>query len=175
MTDQEVVDIIDENNNVIGREPKEVCFEKGLLHRAVHILLFNSSGQLLLQKRGRKKFYPGYWTSSVSGHVASGETYEQAAAREMKEEVGVSVHVNAVCDFLGEETYSNLVERERIRLFIGTCEGPFRLQREEVADAKFFDLGDVEKRAQEGRGKFTPNLILSLTMYSKHFKRPAGW
>ena len=67
---------------MIGREPRSVVHARGLRHRAVHVLVFNSAGELFLQKRSMTKDNdPGLWDSSCSGHVDAGETYDEAAVR----------------------------------------------------------------------------------------------
>ena len=86
----EYFDVVDEHDAVVGSRPGTECVHKGLLHRAVLIFLTNPRGEVYLQKRaGHLLFYPGYWSASVTGHVSSGETYLQAAKREVKEELGI--------------------------------------------------------------------------------------
>ncbi len=167
----EYLDVIDKSNKVIGKETRRKCYEKGLLHRGIHILIFNSGGQLLLQKRSRKKkTFPGYWTSSVSGHVETGSTYEEAALRELKEEIGIKVKLKRVCDFYAEEKSNNLIDREIIRLFSGICEGPFNPNIEEVEDIKFFYIKDLEHKIKEGKEKLTPNFIKAFKEFRKKYQ-----
>jgi len=88
----EIFDVVNENDEVVGRETRSRVHQQGLRHRAVHILVFNSAGQLFLQKRSMTKdTFPGVWDSSASGHLASGEDYDSGAIRELKEEIGVSL------------------------------------------------------------------------------------
>lgn len=90
---QELFYLINENDEVIGSVTRqEAHSDKTKLHRAVSIVITNDQHQILLQKRSDKKDkYPGYWTVSASGHVEYGTSYEEAAARELKEEVGLVV------------------------------------------------------------------------------------
>jgi isopentenyldiphosphate isomerase len=84
-------DVVDEQDRVIGREPRSVVHRTGLRHRAVHVLVWDDAGRVFLQKRSmRKDSAPGAWDSSASGHVDSGETYEVCAPRELREELGWS-------------------------------------------------------------------------------------
>ena len=87
---EEIFDIVDSNDHVIGTAPRSEIHAKGLLHRAVHLWIFHPDGRLLLQKRSlTKDREPGRWTSSVSGHVNSQEDYDTAMHREIPEEIGV--------------------------------------------------------------------------------------
>lgn len=89
--DSELLDVVDEQDHPLRRATRREIHEQGLFHRAVHILVFNKHGDLLLQKRSvLKDTHPGLWDSSAAGHVDSGETYEQAAHRELAEELGIS-------------------------------------------------------------------------------------
>ena len=89
---QELLSVVDESDKVIGVEKRGIIHAKGLLHRAVHILVFNPKGEIYLQKRSmRKDSSPGKWDSSSSGHVDAGEEYLQSAVRELDEELGISV------------------------------------------------------------------------------------
>lgn len=90
---QELFYLINENDEVIGSVTRqEAHSDKSKLHRAVAIVIMNDQHQILLQKRSAKKDkYPGYWTVSASGHVEYGTSYEEAAARELKEEIGLVV------------------------------------------------------------------------------------
>jgi isopentenyl-diphosphate delta-isomerase len=112
MSDQtEIVDTVDENDVVIGRATRQEAHDRGLLHRAVHILAFDRVGKLILQKRADgKEFNPNRWTSAVSGHVTSGDTYNAAAEREVVEELQLSgpPRLNYIgkvrCDAANQET-----------------------------------------------------------------------
>ncbi len=75
---EEIFDVVDENNCVIKQLPRSEVHSLGLRHRSVHLLVFNSKGELFLQKRSMKKdCSPGTWDSSVSGHLDSGEDYDE--------------------------------------------------------------------------------------------------
>jgi isopentenyl-diphosphate delta-isomerase type 1 len=89
---EEVFDVVNERDEVIGHKPRSEVHAHGLLHRAVHILVFNSSGEVFLQKRSAEKdSEPSKWTSSACGHVDSGEDYDACAVRELREEIGLGV------------------------------------------------------------------------------------
>ncbi len=85
-----MVDIVDENDNVIGTAPRKGIHNTGKLHRAAHIFLLDSNGRMWLEKRAMHcDSYPGYYSSSVAGHISSGEDYLTGAQREAEEELGI--------------------------------------------------------------------------------------
>src|SRR6187200_1312345 len=88
---EEIFDVCDEQDPVIGTAPRSRVHAEWLLHRAVHVFVFNSRGQLLLQRRSATRDEsPLKLTSAASGHLGTGESYETAAVREMQEEIGLS-------------------------------------------------------------------------------------
>ena len=94
---EEIFDVVDSTDQVIGKAPRSQVHSIHLLHRAVHVLLFDSSGALVVQKRSATKdTYPGCYDSSASGHLNAGEDYDAAAARETQEELGVLLPVGAL-------------------------------------------------------------------------------
>ncbi len=89
--DDEIFDVVDEHNNVVRQEKRKVVHAEKLIHRAVHVFVFNKAGELLLQKRShRKDSMPERWDSSASGHLDAGEGYLTAAVRELEEELGLT-------------------------------------------------------------------------------------
>lgn len=87
---EEWFDVVNERDEVVGRETRRVVHATGLWHRAVHVLVFDREGRVFLQKRSMKKdLSPGLWDSSCSGHLDAGEDYDTAAVRELGEEIGV--------------------------------------------------------------------------------------
>src|SRR6266850_5477348 len=89
---EEIFDVVNEHDEVIGRQPRSEVHRLGLLHRAVHVLVFNAAGQVFLQKRSMSKDrQPGLWDSSSSGHLNKGEDYDACAVRELREEIGLKL------------------------------------------------------------------------------------
>src|SRR6476661_7514198 len=89
---EEIFDVVNEHDEVIGQERRSEVHRLGLQHRAVHVLVFNARGDVFLQKRSMKKdTFPGAWDSSASGHLDTGETYDACALRELREEIGLKV------------------------------------------------------------------------------------
>src|SRR6266403_4721632 len=89
---EEIFDVVNERDEVIGKRPRSEVHRLGLMHRATHVLVFNKRGQVFLQKRSVKKDrQPGLWDSSASGHVDSGENYDACVVRELQEELGLEL------------------------------------------------------------------------------------
>src|ERR1035441_8920467 len=89
---EEIFDVVNERDEVIGQEPRGEVHRLGLMHRAVHVLVFNAAGQVFLQKGSMTKDrQPGLWDSSASGHVDAGEDYDACATRELHEEIGLQL------------------------------------------------------------------------------------
>lgn len=89
---EEWFDVVDARDEVVGRATRREVHATGLWHRAVHILVFNQAGEVFLQRRSMlKDLSPGLWDSSASGHLDSGEGYDAAAVRELREEIGIAV------------------------------------------------------------------------------------
>ena len=89
---EEIFDIVNEHDEVVGQNTRREVHARGLWHRAVHVLVFNARGEVFLQKRSmRKDIAAGKWDSSASGHVDSGEAYDACAVRELREELGLDL------------------------------------------------------------------------------------
>src|ERR1043165_1399641 len=87
---EEIFDVVNERDEVIGRETRRTVHRTGLRHRAIHVFVFNARGDVFLQKRSMSKdSSPGLWDSSASGHLDSGEDYDACALRELREEIGL--------------------------------------------------------------------------------------
>ena len=97
----EIVTIVDEHNKVIGAVPRREMRAKNLPHRSTYILVFNTQGELYVQKRTMSKdVFPGYYDAAVGGVVLTGESYEQGAVRELEEEMGIrNVSLTWLFDF----------------------------------------------------------------------------
>ena len=161
----EMLDIVDRDDNIIARAEKKEAQSKHLRRRIVHVLVFNEKGEMLLQLRGKKCAYlPGYWATSAGGHVISRETYEEAAKRELKEELGIDINLK----FMGKDIYTD-INRPGLEMFLATYkttyEGPFELEKGKVDRIEFFSIKKIKQMAENG-GKFHPELLFLL---KKHF------
>lgn len=143
---EEIVEIVDRDNNSIGAVSRRIMRQQGLIHRASYILVFNRSGELFLQKRTMSKdIYPGFWDLAAGGVVLAGESYEESAKRELREELGVAgVQLRRLFDQYYED------ENNKVwgRIFACTSEGPFTLQAEEIDYGRFMSLVEIEQLHQ---------------------------
>jgi isopentenyldiphosphate isomerase len=139
---EEIFDVVNERDEVIDRKPRSLVHRLGLLHRAVHVLVFNSRGQIFLQKRSMKKDrQPGLWDSSASGHVESGEDYDACSVRELREEIGLSLSRPARRLFKIEACPET--DQEFVWVYRCESEGPFELNAEEIERGGWFAPGET--------------------------------
>jgi len=138
----ELFDVVDAEDHVLRVETRFIVHRDQLMHRAVHIFVFNAAGQLYLQRRSlTKDTAPGKWVSSCSGHVDSGEVYDDAAPRELAEEIGLTNPKNLERVF--KESPCRQTGQEFVWVYRCQSEGPFVLDAEEVMDGKWVDLDDL--------------------------------
>lgn len=129
-TDGELFDVVDENDRVIAQKTRRYVHENNLVHRAVHILVFNRHRDCLLQKRSVwKDRHPGVWDSSAAGHVDAGESYDEAARRELREELGID---DARLIHIGTLPPSEETGWERLALYMAAHSGAVRYPAAEI-------------------------------------------
>jgi len=158
---EEIFNVVDENDDIIGSQPRGTVHVNNLRHRAVHMLIFNQSGELFLQKRSIwKDRNPAKWDSSAAGHVDAGETYEIAAERELREEIGVTLRLQS----LGRLPCTEKTGWEFIEVFRGVHEGPFTLAPMEIETGAFFPLAQVRDWAARQPEDFSPVFLQCLEM-----------
>jgi len=138
---EEHLDLIDENNNVIGKASRSEVRARNLLHRGVGILVFNRRGELYVHRRTETKdIFPGMYDMLAGGAVGAGESYEEAAARELAEELGIR---GVPLRFLFSYRYEGPENRCITRIFDVCYDGPIEHQAEEVAWGRFYPLQEV--------------------------------
>jgi len=167
MKHPEMLEVIDEEGNVVGMAPRSKCHgDPSLAHRAVHIFVRNPKGDVFLQKRSMSKdIQPGKWDTSVGGHVDPGENYEQAAQRELLEELGIELETLGGPDALirkHDYTWRTELETEYIRTFEIVSEGPFHLHADEIDEGRFWSPQELREGC--GHGVFSPNLEKELSL-----------
>lgn len=149
---EEIFDVVNERDEVVGRLPRREVHRQKLRHRAVHVLVFNRRGELFLQQRSlTKDNFPGVWDSSSSGHLNSGEDYDPCTLREVREELGVEL--SAVPRRLFKLEATAETGWEFCWVYRAEHEGPFVLQESEVRGGGWFSLESVtewlERRPQD--------------------------
>lgn len=150
----EYFDVVDERDNVIKKLSRPEVHERGLWHRAIYVFVFNSKGELFIQKRSTTKdMEPGVWTCSVSGHLSSGETYKEAAKKETFEEIGVRIDPKGLFKMKYKPYHQHLW------IYKATHEGPFKLCPSEVTDGRFISMADLRTEIKENPNDFSPEFI----------------
>ncbi len=163
-TSQEEFAVVDREDRVIGHAPRATVHGNNLLHRAVHILLFNREGELFLQKRSRlKDRHPCVWDSSAAGHVDDGEEYDDCAQRELKEELGIS---DQVLQRVAKLPASEQTGQEFIWLYQGRNDGPFQLAASEIELGEFFPPELVTKWLKARPEDFAPGFAECWRVFS---------
>jgi len=162
MMAEEILEIVNEDNQVTGRAPRSRIHREQLRHRAVHIFLFNSRGELFLQKRAAQKDeFPGYYDSSAAGHVDPQESYADAAARELEEELGITAALEKIAEFAAcrENGWEFTV------LYAAVSDAPVRINIEEIEEGSFYLVDAIAERLSRDEGLFTPAFKTLFTRY----------
>jgi len=154
-TTDEFLDIVNNRDEVVGRATRREVHARKLLHRAVHILIFDSAGRVFLQKRSMAKdMAPGLWDSSCSGHVDSGESYDHAAVRELGEELGLKLSVMPKRWFSEEATVNT--GWEFVWVYHLKHEGPFVLNADEIERGEWSLPADLNQRLDDHPEEYAP-------------------
>ena len=156
---QELIDVVDENDEVVAVETRGEIHRRQLMHRAVHILVFNQRGELFLQKRSMSKDEsPGLWDSSAAGHVDSGEDYLSCASREIEEELGIVASRPFEVLFKLPPLPETGFEHSMIYQY--NYDGPLILQEEEIDDGAWITPESMDERVLEKDSELTESLVL---------------
>ena len=164
---EELLQLVDRRGNPAGTAPRRICHgNPGLIQATVHLHLFDPAGRLYLQKRAAgKDRFPGRWDTSVGGHMAPGETPEQAIRREAREELGVQLpdpDTDGGPERLEPHIYRDEVETEYVVPFCWVYNGgPPRPDAEEVEEGRFFEIEEIRRRLRERPEEFTPHFRMA--------------
>ncbi|MGV7963024.1 isopentenyl-diphosphate Delta-isomerase [Photorhabdus tasmaniensis] len=153
----EMLILVDKHDNPIGSAGKMDVHKKGMLHRAFSIFVFDSKGNLLLQKRAVNKYHSaGLWTNSCCGHPRIGETLEVAAHRRLGEEMGFDCPLKKVSSFIYHATLpNNLIEYEYDHVFIGRFDKEPIINADEVSDYKWVNSLELKALIDKAPWKYT--------------------
>ena len=168
MSNDEYFDVVDAADNVLRAERRFVVHRDKLMHRAVHVLVFNCDGKLYIQRRSMQKdSAPGKWVSSCSGHVDSGENYDEAVVRELKEEIGLTkpgqlerLFKLSPCEETGHEF---------VWLYRCFAEGPFVLNPDEIIEGRWIDTGDLDRWVGDRPRDFAWSFVYLWSKYKAEF------
>jgi isopentenyldiphosphate isomerase len=156
---EEIFDVVNDRDEIIGRNTRAEVHRLGLQHRAVHVLVFNSRGDIFLQKRSMKKdCFPGAWDSSAAGHLDCGEDYDACAIRELREELGFTPSAPPRRLFKLPATPETGMEH----VWVYRCDaaGPFTLHPEEIERGEWFSRDHVTKWINDRPDDFASALIV---------------
>ena len=161
--EEEYLDLVDENNNVIGKAPRSEVRRKNLPHRGTCIFIFNSKGEILITKRTvTKDVYPDLLEIGQGGAVSYGEEYEYSAKREVGEEVGISnPKLEYLFDFHWQDEYNNSFWK----VYKCIYDGDIKMQPEEVEDFFFISVDKLNDMIENRPEKFTPDGIAVFGKY----------
>jgi isopentenyl-diphosphate delta-isomerase len=162
---EEFVILVDAHDRELGTLEKMEAHRKGVLHRALSVILFNSKGEILLQKRAKSKYHSGgLWTNTCCSHPRPGELVADAASRRLKEEMGINLKLKASGSFTYRaELDKDLVEHELDHVFTGRFDGEPIINSHEVEDWKFISLKSLAEDVAQHPGHYTEwfKIILS--------------
>jgi isopentenyl-diphosphate delta-isomerase len=142
--EQQVI-LVNENDEMTGVAGKMEAHEKGLLHRAFSVFVFDAEGKMLLQQRAVGKYHSGgLWTNTCCSHPAPGDVIGKAASKRLKEEMGFTIPVTKIFDFVYKTSFSNgLTEHEYDHVFVGEYNGPVNYNKDEVMNACYKTMDEV--------------------------------
>ncbi len=174
MAGDEVVDLVDGKDRIVGEATVKQCLEGGLLHRAVAVLVVRSGGGFVLQQRSKRDLWqPGLWTISCTGHVKKGESYESAASRELLEELGLEAPVRPVKKYkLPAISTGGLTEDEWVTLFICRTDSACVVDHAELETVAEVNASEFQTVLREW--PLTPDARLILTDYFEKGPRSKG-
>lgn len=153
----EQVILVDENDNPQGLMEKIEAHEKGILHRAFSVFIFNDKNELMLQQRALSKYHsPGLWTNTCCSHPRENEKTLDAAHRRMGEEMGFDCEIEEVFHFIYKaDVGQGLIEHELDHVFIGKSQNIPQINRDEVHSWKYMPMKDIWEEMQKTPEKFT--------------------
>ena len=165
MSGEEEIDLVDARDEVTGSTTIGDAIENGRLHRAVAVLVVRNGGGLLLQQRSKRdQWHPGLWTLSSTGHVRKGESYDDAAARELREELGIEAKPAPLMKYLLPPIrWRGLTEHEWVALYEARTDIPAIIDPVEVEGVR--EVDERELRQMMDSGDLTPDSVMLLREY----------
>lgn len=169
----ELLTVVDQLDQNVESLPRNIVHSRGLIHRAVHILVFNAEGHLFLQKRSMKKdSNQGLWDTSAAGHVDAGEEYEQSALREVEEELGITPNANRLIRLFKLDPKPQL-GMEFVQVFQLFHDGAFALNQDEIDEGAWFSTHDISDRVKKNDQQLTETFKVIWKRYvNGKFKLP---
>jgi isopentenyl-diphosphate delta-isomerase len=172
---EEQVILVNENDEPIGTMPKMEAHEKGLLHRAFSIFIFNDKNELMLQQRAADKYHsPLLWTNTCCSHQRVGETNIEAGRRRLKEEMGFVTELKDVVSFIYKAPFDNgLTEHEYDHVLVGYYNDNPNLNKEEVESFKWMTLQEVKEDIKQQPELYTAWFKIIFDKFYTHLQKVA--
>ena len=154
---QEQVILVDEQDHELGLMEKMEAHQKGLLHRAFSVFLFDHNGNMLLQQRAKDKYHsPSLWTNTCCSHPRPGESVHEAANRRLMEEMGIKAKINKAFHFIYKASLDQgLTEHELDYVFVGNYEGDINPNSLEVSNYLYISKDELQKKLDSNADNFT--------------------
>ena len=170
---KEKVILVDENDNQVGVMPKLEAHQKGLLHRAFSVFIFNSKYELLLQKRASSKYHSGgLWTNTCCSHPREGEEILDAAKRRLIEEMGIDTSLRKVHDFIYKAELDNdLTEHEFDHVLYGIYNEDPIINEDEADDFKWIDMDSLNEDIKTNGNNYTIWFKIAFEYFYNYLKK----
>jgi len=165
--------LVDSNDNEIGVMEKMEAHSKGMLHRAFSVFIFNSKGELLLQKRASSKYHSkDLWTNTCCSHPAPNDKIENSVHERLKFEMGIDAPLKELFSFTYKSELGNdLTEHEFDHIFVGVTDEKPKLNSEEASESKWVDLITLKKDVQQNADQYTSWFKLLISQYVDKFEQ----
>jgi isopentenyl-diphosphate delta-isomerase len=153
----DLVLLVDEHDNELGVLEKIEAHVQGVLHRAFSVFIFNSDGEMLLQKRSASKYHsPNLWTNACCSHPRPNESTAAAAERRLAEELGFSTKLTPAFNFTYRASFENgLIEHEYDHVFTAVYDGLIVPNAAEVSDLKFLSVEEIKNELNSSPSDYT--------------------
>lgn len=168
----EEIILVDSSDRQVGTGEKMDVHRQGRLHRAFSIYVFNSKGQLMLQKRHSAKYHSGgLWTNTCCSHPRNGELLRDAAHRRLKDEMGFDCELREAFSFIYQVPLDKgLTEHEYLHVFIGQYDGEPVINPEEAEGWKWIAFSELQRDMKENPQNYTKWFQLTIDRLANHIR-----
>jgi isopentenyl-diphosphate Delta-isomerase len=172
MVNDDFLILVDSEDIVLGKMEKSIVHQKGILHRAFSVFIFNSKGQMLIQQRANEKYHSGgLWTNACCSHPRFGENLNDAVKRRLYEEIGLHCSTTFAFSFQYKAEFENgLIENEFDHVYIGVSDDQPVPDFSEVKDWKYEEVSSIQQNLKENPSEYTVWFRLCFEQVLKHYK-----
>lgn len=172
----EKIAIVNKNDRILGYKDKLKChLGEGILHRAFSVFVFDDKNRLLIQQRSNKKpLWPLYWSNTCCSHPREGESYQKAAERRLKEELGFTCPLKLLAKFQYQAKYKNIgSEKEICAILVGRYKKGDKIRSDpnEVADWRWFDFKKLQRDIAKNPERYSPWFKIAIKRFRKYFEK----